>query len=82
MNFLYFVSLSMITRIVSYSIPVNRSLEGGSLTIKSKAIDFYAPFSTSVNISYLYSRCLLDFDLLQMLYSLTTISTCFLIPRK
>jgi GT2 family glycosyltransferase len=53
MNFLYFISLSMITRIELYSTPVNRSLEGGSLMMKSNAIDFYAPFSTGVNLSCL-----------------------------
>ena len=81
-NFLYFVSLSMITRIELYSTPVNRSLESRSLTMKSKAINFYTSFGTSVNMSCLYGKCLLDFDLLQMSHSLTTVSTYFLIPRK
>jgi len=81
-NFLYFVSLSMITRIELYSTPINRSLESGNLIIKSNAIDFHTPFGTSVDMSCLYGKCLLDFDLLQISHSLTTVSTCFLKPGK
>ena len=82
MKYLYFVSLSIITRIESYSTPINGSFKSGSLTIKSKAINFYAPFSIRSDLSYLYGKCLLDFNLLQMSHSYTIVSTYFLNPRK
>jgi len=82
MKYPYFVSLSVMTRIESYSTPVNGSFKSGSLTMKSKAIDFHAPFSIGSDLSCLYGKCLLDFDLLQMSHSYTTVSTCFRKPRK
>ena len=82
MKYPYFVSLSVMTRIESYSVPVIRSLESGNLTIKSSAIDFHAPISTGGDLSCPYGECLLDFNLLQISHSRTTVSTCFLIPRK
>jgi len=50
--------------------------------MKSKAIDFHAPFSIGSDLSCLYSKCLLDFNLLQMSHSYTTVSTYFCKPRK
>ena len=82
MKYLYFVSLSMMTRIESYSTLINRSFKSGSLTMKSKAIDFHAPFSVGGDLSCLYGKCLLAFNLLQMSHSYTTISTYFRKPRK
>ena len=82
MKYLYFVSLSIIIRIKSYSVPVIRSLESSNLTIKSSAINFHAPISMGSDLSCLYGECLLDFNLLQISHSRTTISTYFLIPRK
>ena len=82
MKYLYFVSLSIITRIKSYSIPIIRSLESSNLTIKLSAINFHAPISMGSDLSYPYSECLLDFNLLQISHSRTTVSTCFLNPRK
>jgi hypothetical protein len=70
------------TRIASYSVPVIRSLEGGSLTIKLSAIDFHAPVGMGGDFSCPYGACLLDFNLLQISHSRTTVSTYFLIPRK
>jgi len=82
MKYPYFVSLSVMTRIESYSTPVNGSFESRSLTMKSKAIDFHAPFSVGGDLSCPYGKCLLAFDLLQMSHSYTTVSTYFLNPRK
>ena len=64
MKYLYFMSLSIMTRIKSYSTPVNGSFKSRSLTMKSKAINFHAPFSIGSDLSCLYSKCLLDFNLL------------------
>jgi hypothetical protein len=70
------------TRIKLYFVLIIRSLKGSSLTIKLSAINFHAPISTSNDLSYLYGECLLDFNLLQILHSHTTVSTCFLILKK
>jgi len=64
MKYLYFMSLSIMTRIKSYSTPVNGSFKSKSLTMKSKAINFHAPFSIRSDLSCPYGKCLLDFNLL------------------
>jgi hypothetical protein len=69
-------------RIKSYSILIIRSLKSSNLTIKLSAINFHALISTNNDLSYLYSKCLLDFNLLQISHSYTTISTYFLILKK
>src|SRR3982074_2723675 len=76
MKCLYFISLSVMTKIESYMTFVIGSLESGSLTIKSKAINFHAPCGVGGDLRSPYGACLFDFDLLQMLHSKTTFSTC------
>ena len=49
----YFVNLSIMTRIESYSTPIIRSFKRGSLTTKSKAIDFYSLGSIGVDLIWL-----------------------------
>src|SRR5258708_37211004 len=78
----YFVNLSVMTRIESNTTFVIGSFEDGSLTIKSKAIDFHAPFGVGGDLRSPYGECLFDFDLQQMSHSNTTFSTCFLSPGK
>jgi hypothetical protein len=50
---LYLVSLSVITRIELYLTLVIGSFERGSLTMKSRAMDFYTPSSVGGNFSSL-----------------------------
>jgi hypothetical protein len=56
-------------RIKSYFILIIRSLKSSNLTIKLSAINFHALISTSSDLSCLYSKCLLDFNLLQISHS-------------
>jgi hypothetical protein len=72
----------MIMRIKSYSILIIKSLKSSSLTIKLSAINFHALINTSNDLSCLYNECLLDFNLLQISHSHTTVSTYFLILKK
>jgi hypothetical protein len=69
-------------RIKLYSVLIIKSLKSSNLTIKLSAINFHALISTSNDLSYLYSKCLLAFNLLQILHSYTTISTYFLMLKK
>ena len=53
----YFVNLSLITRMLSYSTPVSGSFDKGSLTIKSSAIDDQAFSSIDGDYSFPYGLC-------------------------
>jgi hypothetical protein len=54
-KYLYFVSLSVTTRIESYSTLVISSLDFGSFVMKSIAIYSQAPFGVCGGLSRLYS---------------------------
>jgi hypothetical protein len=76
------VSWFTVTYIKLYIIPVIGSFNSSSLTIKSIAINVYSSFGVNSNISNLYSLCVAVLNLLQILYSLTTLFAILEIKGK
>ena len=56
----YLVSLQVTTSIESYCLPVHSSVDRGSLTTKSIAIDFYGLSEVVGDFSCPYRACLAD----------------------
>ena len=56
----YFISLSTMTMIASYTSAVVRSLDFGNLVIKSIIISSHGVFGTGANCIFLYSLYLAD----------------------
>ena len=56
----YFVSLSTITMIASYTSAVIRSLDFGNLVMKSIITSSHSVFGTGANYIFPYSLCLAD----------------------
>ena len=55
---MYFVSLSIITRIILNLFFIIKSFDFGSFVIKFIIIEFYNFFNTLVNLIYLYNKYL------------------------
>jgi hypothetical protein len=64
----YFVSLSTITSISLYLIPIIGSIDVGSFTTKSIIISFYSTSFIGINCGSLYSLCVLYLFLRQDIY--------------
>jgi hypothetical protein len=80
--YMYFVSLSMMTRIKSYLCLIHGSFKSGSFIMKSITINFHNYKGIMYVLSSLYGTCLATLFHIQVLQFLTTFFTTFLIPGK
>jgi hypothetical protein len=78
----YFVSLSTITSILLYLIPIIGSIDVGSFITKSIMISFYSTSFIGINYGSLYSLCVLCLFLRQDIYLAIYLKTFSFMFRK